>query len=292
MLERWSRPLIGFGDWLAKVVDAFYRAIGAPKGAGKYLQDFLNGSWLGHGLHPVLVDVVVGGYTMLILLDLLALLFGVRGLETASTIILGFSTLTAIGAILAGLTDYKDTATGDERAVTTLHGLTNIVGTVIYIVAFFMRLDQTTVGGRIVSIVAYLVISLGAFVGGHVVYKYGYMVNRNAFARGRRAKEFTPVLPAASLPEATPTKASLGPTTLVLVRRGDVVHALKETCSHAGGPLSEGELRDDMIMCPWHQSHFRLSDGAVRHGPASTRQVAYQARINGDQVEVQGPIEP
>jgi hypothetical protein len=28
----------------------------------------------------------------------------------------------------------------------------------------------------------------------------------------------------------------------------------------------------------------------VRHGPAATRQVAYRARINADQVEVQGPI--
>jgi nitrite reductase/ring-hydroxylating ferredoxin subunit len=70
-----------------------------------------------------------------------------------------------------------------------------------------------------------------------------------------------------------------------------VVHALKETCSHAGGPLSEGELRGDTIICPWHASAFRLSDGAVRHGPASTRQVAYRARINDGQVEVQGPIE-
>jgi nitrite reductase/ring-hydroxylating ferredoxin subunit/uncharacterized membrane protein len=291
MLERWSRPLAGFGDWLANVMNGFYRLLGAPTGPGKLLQDFLNGSWLGHPLHPVVTDVAVGGFTVLIVLDLLALFFGVDGLETASTLTLGLSTLAAISAIVTGLTDYKDTATGDERSVTTLHGLTNIVGTVIYAVAFFMRLGVTTDAGRIVSIFAYLVISFGAFIGGHVVFKYGYMVNRNAFARGRRAKEFTPVLPAASLPDATPTKASLGPTTLVLVRRGDVVHALKETCSHAGGPLSEGELRGDSIVCPWHFSHFRLSDGAVDHGPATTRQVAYRARINGDQVEVQGPIE-
>jgi nitrite reductase/ring-hydroxylating ferredoxin subunit/uncharacterized membrane protein len=291
MLERWSRPLAGFGDALANVMNAFYRALGAPTGAGKLLQDFLNGSWLGHALHPVVTDVAVGGFTVLIVLDLLALIFGVDGLETASTITLGLSTLAALSAIVTGLTDYKDTATGDERSVATLHGLTNIAGTAIYVVAFFMRLGETTDAGRIVSIVAYLVISTGAFIGGHVVYKYGYMVNRNAFARGRRAAEFTPVLAAAALPEATPTKASLGPTTLVLVRRGDVVYALKETCSHAGGPLAEGELRGDQIVCPWHFSHFRLSDGVVRHGPATSRQVAYRARISGDQVEVQGPIE-
>ena len=81
----------------------------------------------------------------------------------------------------------------------------------------------------------------------------------------------------------------LGSTAIVLVRRGDVVHALKDTCSHAGGPLSEGSLVDDGIECPWHQSVFRLRDGAVRHGPATSRQVSYRARISDGQVEVAGP---
>ena len=127
------------------------------------------------------------------------------------------------------------------------------------------------------------------FIGGHVVFKYGYMVNHNAFSRGKRARDFTAVLPLAELPEATPTRAALGATGLVLVRRGDLVYALKETCSHAGGPLAEGQLEGDTIICPWHSSAFRLADGAVRHGPATSREVAYAARINGDQIEVQGP---
>jgi nitrite reductase/ring-hydroxylating ferredoxin subunit len=83
----------------------------------------------------------------------------------------------------------------------------------------------------------------------------------------------------------------LGTTALVVVRRGDLVQALKATCSHAGGPLPEGKLEGDTIVCPWHFSAFRLSDGAVRHGPATTRQVIYSARITNGQVEVSGPID-
>ena len=67
----------------------------------------------------------------------------------------------------------------------------------------------------------------------------------------------------ADLPEATPTKVMFGTTAVMVVRRGDVVHALKETCAHAGGPLSEGELKDDTITCPWHSSVFRTADGSV-----------------------------
>jgi nitrite reductase/ring-hydroxylating ferredoxin subunit/uncharacterized membrane protein len=287
VLERIARPLSGLSNWIAGVVNGFYRVLGTP---GKYLQDFLNGSWLGHSLHPVLTDVVIGGSTVAVLLEIIGW-FGVDGLRPAIAWTLGLTWLAAIGTIVTGLTDYKDTATGDERNLAGVHGLINIVATIAFIVAFVAYLGPDGSLGPVLLIAGYLVISVGAYIGGHVVFKYGYMVNHNAFPRARRAKEFTAVLPAAELADGTPTKASLGTTTLVLVRRGDVVYALKETCSHAGGPLSEGTLEGEGIVCPWHGSTFRLADGAVRHGPASSRQVAYRARVNAGQVEVQGPIE-
>jgi nitrite reductase/ring-hydroxylating ferredoxin subunit/uncharacterized membrane protein len=288
MLERIARPLGGLWKGIAAASNWFYRVLGSP---GKLLQDFLNGSWLGHSLHPVLTDVVVGGATMVIFLDILRVFFGVDGLEDATTWTLGLTVVAGVGTIVTGLTDFKDTATGDEQNVAGMHGVINIVAIVIFFISLLQRLGGAYDGAFWVALIAYLVISVGAYIGGHVVFKYGYMVNHNAFARGRRAKEFTPILAVAELPDATPTKASFGATALVLVRRGDVVNALKETCSHAGGPLSEGELRDDTIICPWHASAFSLSDGTVRHGPATSRQVAYQARINDGQVEIQGPLE-
>jgi len=287
MLERWARPLSGLWNWLARVMDAIYKPLGRP---GKLLQDFLNGSWLGHSLHPVVVDVVVGGSTAAVLLQILSWL-GVGSLHDAMLWVLGLTWLAGLSAIVTGLTDFKDTATGDERDMVGLHGLINIIATLVFIVAFFVLLgapDGGGLGGWLL-VIGYLVLSTGAFIGGHVVFKYGYMVNHNAFAKGKKAKEFTAVLPAADLPDATATKAMLGTTALVVVRRGDVVFALKETCSHAGGPLSEGKLEGDTIICPWHGSAFRLSDGAVRHGPSATRQIAYRARISDGQVEVQGP---
>jgi nitrite reductase/ring-hydroxylating ferredoxin subunit len=268
------------------VVEAIYRALGRP---GKLLQDFSNGSWLGHSLHPVVVDVVIGGSTVAAFLQLLGWL-GVAELRVAIIWVLGLTWLSGLSAIVTGLTDFKDTATGDERHVVGLHGLINIVATLILIGAFFALLAEADALGGWLIVAGFLVLGVGGFIGGHVVFKYGYMVNHNAFAGGKRAKEFTPILPAAELAEATPTKAMLGTTALVVVRRGDVVHALKETCSHAGGPLSQGTLVGDTIVCPWHASAFRLSDGAVRHGPATTRQVTYRARIDDGQVEVQGPI--
>ena len=286
MLERWARPWSRLWNGTAKLMDGIYGALGRP---GKLLQDFLNGSWLGHSLHPVVVDVVVGGSTAAVLLQVLSW-FGVGDLRVALLWVLGLTWLAGLSAIVTGLTDFKDTATGDERHVVGLHGLINIVATAVLIGAFVALLAEADGLAGWLLVGGYLVLSVGAFIGGHVVFKYGYMVNVNAFAGGKKAKEFTAVLPAADLPEATPTKAMLGTTGLVVVRKGDLVWALKETCSHAGGPLAQGTLDGYNIVCPWHASAFRLSDGAVRHGPATSRQVAYRARISGDQVEVQGPI--
>ena len=98
MIERWARPLAGLWNGIAAVSNAFYRALGGP---GKLLQDFLNGSWLGHSLHAVLVDVVIGGATMAVILDLLRVLFGVDGTEDANTWIVGLVTLSGVGAIHA-----------------------------------------------------------------------------------------------------------------------------------------------------------------------------------------------
>lgn len=287
MLERTARPLRGFGNGLANVVRAFYRLLGTP---GRYLQDFLNGVWLGHPLHAVLVDVVIGAATAAVLLDVLRVLFGVDGLETATAWVVGLAWLAGVGSVVSGLTDFKDTSPDSStRDVTVLHGLTNIVGLVFFLVSLLLRLGGDHDLAFWTFLVGYLVISTGGFIGGHVVFKSGYAVNANAFSRGKRAKEFTAVMAADALQEATPTKVTLGSTGVVLVRRGEVVHALKDTCAHAGGPLSEGTLGEGTIECPWHQSVFRLADGSVQHGPATNRQVRYRARIHGGQVELQGP---
>jgi nitrite reductase/ring-hydroxylating ferredoxin subunit/uncharacterized membrane protein len=289
MLERMALPLRGLANGIASAMRGIYGALGGP---GRFFQSFLNGSWLGHSLHAVVVDVVIGAATAAILLDLLRLVFGVDGLEDATTWVVLLAGLSALSAIVTGLTDFKDTSPDSSpRDVAGMHGLINIVATIGLAVSFFQRWAGAHDGGFWVLLVAYLVLGVGGYIGGHIVFKHGYMVNYNAFARGKRAKEFTPLVAAADVPEETPTKVSFGATSVMVVRRGDVVFALKETCSHAGGPLSEGELKGDTITCPWHFSTFRLADGGVVHGPASSRQIRYAARINEGQIEIEGPYD-
>ena len=287
MLERTARPLRGLANGTATVVRGFYQVLGGP---GRVLQDLLNGTLLGHSLHAVLVDVVIGAATAALFLDVLRVLFSVGGLADATTWVVALTFVSALGAVVTGLTDHKDTNHDTAlRDVGGLHGLINLVATIGFGISLLQRAGGAHDGAFWVFLVSYLVVSVGGYIGGHLVFKYGYMVNYNAFARGKRAAEFTPVTAVADLPEETPTKVTFGSTSVMLVRRGDVVHALKESCSHLGGPLSQGELKGDTITCPWHFSTFRITDGSVVHGPASSRQVSYKARVNAGQVELQGP---
>ncbi|MBI3572995.1 MAG: FAD-dependent oxidoreductase [Candidatus Kerfeldbacteria bacterium] len=73
---------------------------------------------------------------------------------------------------------------------------------------------------------------------------------------------------------------------LVLIRRGDGVTAMDNTCSHAGGRLCDGTIDGQMIVCPLHSSAFDVRTGAVVHGPARLPQRIYPTRIVSGQIQV------
>ncbi|MBX9927902.1 MAG: Rieske 2Fe-2S domain-containing protein [Gemmatimonadaceae bacterium] len=59
-------------------------------------------------------------------------------------------------------------------------------------------------------------------------------------------------------------------TTVCLARLGEQVTAVRDQCSHADFPLSQGYLNPDgTIECGWHGAQFRCADGAVCRGPAT-----------------------
>jgi nitrite reductase/ring-hydroxylating ferredoxin subunit/hemoglobin-like flavoprotein len=63
-------------------------------------------------------------------------------------------------------------------------------------------------------------------------------------------------------------------------------HATSRLCTHAGGPLEEGELQGKTIVCPWHGSCFNVTTGAVECGPAKEPLRAYRVQIEGERARV------
>lgn|GEM_PF-4849522 len=64
------------------------------------------------------------------------------------------------------------------------------------------------------------------------------------------------------------------------------VAAMGDTCSHQGAPLRDGTVIDGCVRCPWHGSEFRLIDGTVASGPATSPQPKYDTRLVGVRYQV------
>ena len=64
-------------------------------------------------------------------------------------------------------------------------------------------------------------------------------------------------------------------------------YAIDNTCTHRGGPLSEGDLRGDEVTCPWHGSRFNVKTGSVLTPPARQGVKIFPVRVTGDDVEVE-----
>jgi len=63
-------------------------------------------------------------------------------------------------------------------------------------------------------------------------------------------------------------------------------YATHDTCTHAGGPLSEGELKGTQIVCPWHASCFDVTNGQVMCGPAKVPVRTYRVEVVGEVLRV------
>jgi nitrite reductase/ring-hydroxylating ferredoxin subunit len=128
------------------------------------------------------------------------------------------------------------------------------------------------------------VLVAGAYLGGHLSFARAVNVNRTAVED--RPRDWTPVLSEAELGEGQHRRVNADGAPVLVARVDGQVWALANTCSHAGGPLDEGTVRDGCVVCPWHGSTFRLADGEIVRGPASAPQPSYETRVRDGKIEL------
>jgi nitrite reductase/ring-hydroxylating ferredoxin subunit len=195
--------------------------------------------------------------------------------------------IAALGAAATGLADWSDSY-GAERTVGLYHGGLNVLATILYIVSIVLRLGTGTgesVAGAIIGFVGVASVLVAAYLGGDMVFAKGTNVNRNAWLEG--GDDFAAVAPVQDVPENSLRRVVVAGAPVTVLRRGDKYFAIGATCSHAGGPLDEGELQPgDVVQCPWHGSRFRMSDGAVLTGPATAAQPRYDVRVRDGMIEM------
>lgn len=73
---------------------------------------------------------------------------------------------------------------------------------------------------------------------------------------------------------------------IAVYRLHDGYFAIEDICTHDGGPLAEGEVEDDVVICPRHGARFSIRTGAALSLPAITAVERYPVRIEGDDLLV------
>lgn len=245
----------------------------------RVIKNTLSGTWLGHQLHPMVTDLPIGAWLSAAVLDA----FSKGTPNPSSKRLVGFGILAAIPAAATGSTDWSDT-TGTEQRVGFIHAVANSAALALQGISYLRRRQGKQKSAMALSTVALGITAFAGYLGGHLTLRRGTGVDHTAFQD--RSDTWTKVALLSELEDNKPYKTVAGEVPIALISRDGSVYALSNSCAHAGGPLAEGTIEEDCIICPWHGSKFRISDGHAVRGPSSMSQPSWQVRIVKDAVEV------
>jgi len=275
--QEWMEPV---AYAVQKTVGGVYSSLGA---VGRTLKDAAHGTTvLHHPLHPAVTDAPLGAWLVGVILDWAARYDHAIGPQ-AGNIAVGFGTLAAVAAVVTGYTDFYETE-GLERRAALTHGAVMTVVCLLQAASLAARWDGRHELGVALSTVAVVLAMGGMYVGGHLTFRFGTMVNRNAFAEG--SDMFICVGAAEDFPENAMVRVDVGGMPALVVRLDSKLRAIAAVCSHAGGALDEGDLDRTVVTCPSHGARFDVRSGKVVCGPATFSQPVFEVRERRGKVEL------
>jgi nitrite reductase/ring-hydroxylating ferredoxin subunit/uncharacterized membrane protein len=276
LVRNW-KWLDGFANFFGAIVGGFYKIPGTHP-----IKNLLHGTWpLHHPLHPAITDLTIGGYTAAVVLDVFYLATGDVTAVRAADFVLVAAFISSLLSIVSGLTDWNETF-NEERRTGMLHGLLMFVASLGFVASIWLRLSggprDLAIG---LAVAALVVLLVAAYFGGEMVFGYGTEVNRQAWTEVKDRWEAIDVT-AASLQDRKPVVAKTkSGVDVFVVKLDEIIHAMGNTCTHAGGPLNEGKwVGPDRceIQCPWHASRFCVKDAKVHGGPATFNELRFDVR--------------
>ncbi|WP_052434856.1 DUF2231 domain-containing protein [Streptacidiphilus melanogenes] len=128
------------------------------------VRDTLRGDWLGHRLHPALVQLPIGCWTSAAVLDLLP------SERRAATGLIALGLLTVPPTALTGWIDWADLPPERQRAG-LVHATTNLTAIALYTASLCARTRGRWARGRTLAWTGLAVASVGGAIGGHLVHR-------------------------------------------------------------------------------------------------------------------------
>lgn len=260
------------------------KILGGPERSPKHLKSFLNGTWLGHPLHPLITDIPIAAWVLTAIFDIIWLISRASWAGYGAFVAVIVGLLAALGAAVTGLTDWSDTY-GAERRVGLKHAVLNVIAVLLYLASFILRWlagPSDTLVAVILGFVGVVIVSYAGYLGGDLVFAKGVGVNHTAWEEA--GEDYEDVMAVADVQEGKLHRVMVAGVPVVLLRLGEQFSAISATCPHAGGPLDEGTLTGDIVTCPWHGARFCVRDGHVVGGPAVVNAPRYAVRVANGQV--------
>lgn len=99
--------------------------------------------------------------------------------------------------------------------------------------------------------------------------------------------EFIKVAMVGEIDPGEARRVEAGGKRIALFNIDGTFYAIDDTCTHRGGPLSEGMVVGTEVTCPWHGAVFDVTNGSVLGAPAPRDVDRYAVRVEGEDIEVE-----
>ena len=133
-------------------------------------------SFKGHPIHPAMVAIPIGAFTVTLVADVIMWTTGTLGWGDAARYALVVGVGGAPLAAVFGFIDYfKVTMSEAGFRVARLHMILNLTAVVLFAVSLWLRyrdVDGWSVAGFAISTLAFLIVSASGYLGGELVFKH------------------------------------------------------------------------------------------------------------------------
>jgi nitrite reductase/ring-hydroxylating ferredoxin subunit/uncharacterized membrane protein len=235
----------------------------------------------GHPLHPMLIVYPFAFLTGAFGFSVAAAARRNRDLRTVADHLVPAGIATGLLAAVPGIIDYFRTvppnSSGKDRA--TKHALLNVSGLSLFATSWLVgRNGSRSALPLVLQGIGSALMSVAGYMGGTLVYRNQIGVDHRYANAGtwqeetREHGKSRALMSAAAPLEVNQMKlVHADDKRLVVARTENGYAAFDDSCTHRGGPLSDGALMCGTVQCPWHGSQFDVHSGEVKCGPAETK---------------------
>jgi NAD(P)H-dependent nitrite reductase small subunit len=97
--------------------------------------------------------------------------------------------------------------------------------------------------------------------------------------------DFIHVADIAEIPPGTAKVVEVQDVGVALFNLEGTIYAIDNMCQHAGGPLGEGTIKGDIVICPWHGYRYHIKTGQYVKNPDMSV-ACYQVKVENGTISV------